>query len=341
MTPKVLESDKLHEESRIGDRMTDWKRELHRTWTLQRNTPNDGVVHAHVLATNGGRPLRVFTEHGGTRHLLVPGNPGATLEAVAGDALTCEVRTLSFEGTPELFLDISCSQPALFEVFDDLLASTINDAVGSADPLAAAADVLTRWRELLRAWSASLVREREMGLFAELHSLDIVTARTGTFDPLSWKGPDREPKDVVLTSAWVEVKAVGSTSKNVWINGLEQLADLEGRVGFLAVITVVEHDSGETVADVAGRLRPRTKDPTRFDELLLKAGWTHRTDGRRWIVEGVDVINATVCPRVTSANPEPLPAGVGRFRYELDLSIVRSHAVRGGANVLSTLGGDQ
>lgn len=318
--------------------MTDWKQELRRTWALQRKPPDDTTVRAHVLAHLPTGELRLYTDHVGGRHLLVPGSSSGQMDAAQGDALRCEVRILTFEGTVGRFLDISCRQASLFEVFDDLLVSVVNDAVASGDPLSAACDVITRWRELLRAWSTTMSDEREMGLFAELAVVDIITATSGVFRSGTWRGPLREPKDVVLDQAWVEVKAAGLRTESVWINGLEQLADLIGLDGYLAIATLSEDESGETVDDVARRLRSRAEDPDEFDELLLAAGWTADRSGSHWVLDHVDVADAVTCPRLIEDSANPVPLGVGRVRYELQLHVVRSLCHRNGRSVLSSLG---
>lgn len=315
--------------------MTDWRTELRRTWSLQREPVDDDVVRSHVLTPDAARPLRVFTAVDGSRHLLVPGDAAA--DPIRGDALTSEMRTLVFDGVTARYLDIACRRPALFEVFDELLASIVVDAIDSGDPLGAAVGMLGRWRDLLRAWSASMTHEREMGLFAELHVLELVSRRASILEPGIWRGPLREPKDLVGSDWWIEVKAAGPKRSGVWINGLEQLADVDGTSGLLAVLTIEEDDGGRSVEDLAAGLRDRCIAPELFDDLVLQAGWVNHDDAKRWTVTEVVVVASGVCPRLAIAAAD-VPVGVGRIRYELDIAVARSMSVRDSVAELLRIG---
>lgn len=331
--------DARHRPDTVGPmQMTDWKLELSRTWALQEVRTDDGAIHTHRLA-GGATPIRVYSDPAGKRHLLVPG-PGRPAEDVtAGPALRCRVHSLDFRdgAGPSTFLDVSCSDHRLFAVFDDLLASVLVEAASSGDPFRSALSKLEGWQDLLRRL-APLSHEREMGLFAELAVLELLTAGPGTLDPTVWRGPAREAKDIVLPDAWVEVKAVGAKSVSVTVNGLDQLADVAGSAGYLAVLTVVEDEDGRTLSSVADALAERTTDARGFADLLVKAGWLGSDEPRHWRVDAVDVTRAEVCPRLTPDAVGPMPAGVGVVRYQLDLSVVRSLGVPNPAAVLRSAG---
>lgn len=316
--------------------MTDWKAELRKTWSLQRAPIDDDVIRAHVLTPDADRPLRVYAAADGSRHLLVPGT--AATETIRGDALRVETRALVFDDVTATYLDIGCHAPALFEVFDDLLASIVAEAVDSGDPFTAATAMLRRWRDLLRAWSAAMRHEQEMGLFAELHILELVTRRAPVLRADIWRGPLREPKDLLAGDWWVEVKAAAPSKSTVWINGIDQLTDIDGLDGYLAVATVTESDDGQTIDDIASAIRSRTSSPSDFDALVLQAGWMSRDDATRWTVTATDVVSSTACPRLIVDAGSGLPAGIGRVRYELDLAVARSVSIRDGVAELLRLG---
>lgn len=318
--------------------LTEWKLELSRTWALRGPVSDDGAVHTHRL-TGGATPIRVFSDASGTRHLLVPGSSRSDEEISAGPALRCHVRSLDFRdgAGPTTFLDLSCSDRQLFTVFDDLLASVLVDAAESGDPFRSALSKLEGWQDLLKRM-APLSYEREMSVFAELAVLELLTVGSGRFDPAVWRGPAREAKDVVFPHAWVEVKAVGPRSTSVTINGLDQLSDVAGRAGYLAVLTVVEDSTGRTMQAVADVLAERATDPREFADRLLRAGWVGSDDPRSWRIDAVDLTRAEVCPRLTPDSVRPIPAGVGLLRYQLDLSVVRALGVPSPAAVLRAAG---
>lgn len=316
--------------------MQDWKTELRRTWALQRARKGGVGIEAMVLTPSFERPIRVYTGPDGARHLLVPAGD-RDLESVGGEALTCDAKTLVFGGETQRFLDVSCHREELFEVFDDLLASVVEAASESGDPLDAAIETLRRWRELLRAWSTSMSHEAEMALFAELHVLELITRLSETLDPDLWRGPGHEPKDLVGPGWWVEVKAAGPLSASVWINGVEQLQDIPGSEGYLAIVTVAEDPDGRTVEDLAGVLRPRCEDERELDALLLQARWVSRAKASRWAVLGLDVVPSNHCPRLLVT--DPTHPGIRRVRYEMDLGIARAQALREGDSVLIGIDG--
>lgn len=293
-------------------------------------------IHAMSLTPDGETPIRVYVDDGGSRHLLVPAEAATELDPIRGDALVCELRSLSFAGETARFLDVTCQRPGLFEVFDDLLASILEAAAESGDPLDAAITTLRRWRDLLRAWSLSMSHEAEMGLFAELHVLELLTRASRSLAPEIWRGPHHEPKDIVAHDYWIEVKAAAPSSQYVWIHGLDQLQDLPGADGYLAVVTVVEDADGRTIEDVAAELRSRCDDRREFEALLLLARWVPHADAHRWVAVDLDVVRASDCPRLPA--PDQLHAGIGRVRYEIDLAITRSHRLQGPTDVLVALG---
>ena len=296
---------------------------------MLRMPASDLNVPTQILTPSLSAPLRVFVDADGARHLLVPGRTHDDLALPHGSALSTEVLELVFDGRKQRFLDIACAQPQLFAVFDDLLASIVEASLASGSPMQAAVEMLGRWRELLRAWNTALTVEREMGLFAELYVLHAATAGM-PFDASIWRGPLHEPKDLVFPAAWVEVKAAGVASSTVHINGLAQLDDVVGiEEGFLAVVTLQESSSGRTIEEVVNDLRATSTDPEFLDELLLLAGWGGDNAGKRWQVVSLHLVAASVCPRITvSALGGQVPAGLGAFRYELDLGVVRALSLR-------------
>lgn len=109
----------------------------------------------------------------------------------------------------------------MFDLFDDLLVSVLEEVASSSQPASTIASAVDRWRELLRARSATGLDVREeMGLFGELRVFEV------TLGPLPvdvWRGPLKEPKDFVLVDRFVEVKSCGPAQTTVSIHGLEPI----------------------------------------------------------------------------------------------------------------------
>lgn len=311
--------------------------ELRRTWAmLGPGEDSEGIVTYPVTDTRAG-PLRVHVSGPGRRHLLVPGEfTGSPIEGVS---LGVSGRRLVFDGTEHALLDVECRQPSLFDVFDELIVLIVERAADAGDPVDAAVTAIGDWRDLLRAGPATrLSHERELGLYAELLVLAELTA-AGRFDPEWWRGPLHEAKDVVTPNAWIEVKGVGDRAETTTINGLEQLADIEGLDGYLAVVTVESDPDGTAIEDLVELLEQRTDGADLLTERLLIAGWSAASPTqRRWASTGLRLVPAADCPRlVPESLVERAPTGVERIRYGLDLQVAGALSVRDALAVLRSL----
>jgi hypothetical protein len=310
-----------------------WREVVTRGWAALAATPSTGPgVQTLSLPAGPVGATRLHIADDGFRHLLVRSTRPDEAPGPSGDALKVEVRTLTFDGVDEDFIDVGCTRNDLFDVFDDLVVSIVAETARTGDAAEATITMLSRWRELLRARTERLTHQQEMGVFAELAVLERLQRPETPFRAAWWRGPLREPKDVVVDgTGWAEVKAVGRASTQVTINGLDQLDDLDNLPGFLAVLVLTESDNGASVADLAARLRAGTppEDHGLFDDLLLRAGWTDPGDARRWDIDEWIVVPATSCPRLRSAVfVGGVPAAVTEVRYDLDIAVLRSQSCR-------------
>jgi hypothetical protein len=250
-------------------------------------------------------------------------------------------RDLVFGGLTEHFLDLACAEPSLWEVFDELAASVLAAADGASWPVSEAVAVLDRWHDLLNARLAeSLAHRRELSVVAELLVLDRLS-EIRRFDPRVWRGPLHEPQDFVLMRHWIEVKAAGATSESVTIHGLEQL-DGGPLPGYLCVVTLIEDDAGpHTWRSLADELRPRATDTAEFDRRLSLATGDRTAEPRRWTLDGFILTPSSSCPRlIGSSLHDPLPAGLGRLQYTIELDVLRGRSLADGEAELRHLGDD-
>lgn len=314
--------------------MKNWRSELRRIWAVHAPTA-DGAITSHELARRLGDPFRLATDSSGARHLLIPSTVTSGPRQFVGDSLKVSGARWVFGRTPMDFLDISCPRPDLFGVFDELIVSILDEALAASDPSGVTEDVLSRWRRLLTT-RAPLSERRAMALFAELHILDVAT--TGRpFDPDHWRGPLNEPKDIVGPAGWIEVKAAGIRSESVTIHGLEQLDDIAGLDGTLAVVVVERDESGTDLNELADRLRARSLDPERFDERLAMTGYSAGVADAGWTVVELIASEAKLCPRMVPSDLRAaLPAGIQRLNYDVSISVVRSHSHKDGATALTS-----
>jgi len=321
--------------------LDDWRLELRRTWlTLPAASPVAGQFEAAPMAESPAGPIRVAVDETGQRVLLVPSGSIGGLPS-GGPALTIEEKRYTFGTDTRNLLVVGCTDAELFGVFDEFLTSLLDEIAQSEDPALVTLAAVDEWRGLLNARTReSLTVERELGLAAELLVLEILTS-DGSFDPGIWRGPLREPKDVVGPDYWVEVKGIGIRQERVTINGIDQLADVEGAAGgYLSVLMLERSDKGRSVSEIVSVLRSRCGDRASFDALLLRSKWSDETPSdRRWSIVDEILVPGAVCPRLTRASlHDPLPVDLLDVRYDLTIRILRAHSVPGPVAELRRLG---
>lgn len=319
--------------------MSDQTREdIRRTWLVAEaaGRPEDGV-RAHPIAELDAGTISVFLGADGTRHLIVPAIEGEVYPRLDGSFLTVRSTVLSFDDAEAPFLQVACSSPGLFDLFDELLVSVVETARGSDEPAADAARTVLRWRDLLRS-TRPLSHVGEMGLFAELWVLNKATEGS-LFDVGVWRGPLREPKDIVSAHAWAEVKAVAPDASSVRINGLDQLADVANLTGYLVCIEVREDTDGIPIASLIESLAARCEDAPLFDERLALYGWNRNApSSRMWAAGDILLTPVEAAPRLTPADlVDQLHVGVTAVTYQVDLTLLRSMSVATPVTVISHL----
>lgn len=228
-------------------------------------------------------------------------------------------------------LVISLTDPSLSDAFITLCLDVVQAGEAGTSieqALTLCLNRTRRWHYLLRGGvSDELSVEEQRGLVAELAFLKAVVEVHGPdFAIEGWKGPEGAAKDFEFPLACVEIKARRAASKPfIAISSEDQLADVPGARLFLNVTEVSSCFDGEgltlheKVGLVAAGLTPSSFALTRFEDLLLSAGYdaSHRYDDRRWIVGGSRVFEVTEgFPRLVS----PLPGGVSGVRYSIALS---------------------
>ncbi|MBN9096709.1 MAG: PD-(D/E)XK motif protein [Pseudonocardia sp.] len=318
----------------------DWLRELRHSWPLLRGRSRTEITTLPVPGT-AQPPVRVGVDGAGYRHLLVPvGAEEVKVESIEG-TLKVDLRTYTFSRVPLRYVDIACLRADLFDLFDEVLADVLENADLATDTRAEASlDVVERWRSLLGTHRSRLLTlVGQMSLFAELTILDLVTRDTA-LDISWWRGPRREPHDIVLPGCAVEVKAVGGSSSSVEIHGVTQLQP-PGKPLALVLATVAEDDAGVRLPELIDSVLSRVDDRGSAIRLLTAAGYS-TSDAERYreafsVTELAHVVIDETVPRIVPgsfADGAP-PAGVDGVNYRIELDALDALAARGETALLT------
>lgn len=311
-----------------------WQRELLHTWPVLRPT-GSAEFATSVIQLGAERRVRLAVDNHATRHLLIPtGEEELQVDPVEG-VLTVGTRTDSFSGSRIRHLDIGCRRVDLFDVFDELVCEVLSAIEGTTrSPTTTALEVIDKWRTLLTARGGRLLTlPRQVALFAELTVLDIL-AEVSELHSSWWRGPLREPHDIVGPSAAIEVKAVGAASSEVEIHGAHQL-DPPGMPLALVLIETTEVADGRTVSDLARSFLNRASDAGLARRLLAQAGWCPAdADAYTTRFAANQIVHIEVSAEIPRVVPElfvagDLPTGVVSMNYSVAVDALNPHAVRG------------
>ena len=176
-------------------------------------------------------------------HLLVE-TADETTGSTGMAAVSVGQRTLVITGGPQRFVDVTCEDAALTEVFDHFVVAVV-ERLAERPPVPAILEVVESWRRFLVSAAGPPGRDRLAALFGELLVvLDLVKA-----DPLRridvWVGPFGARHDLRRGKAAIEVKTTRShTARVVTIHGEDQLLEPEDGSLHLHLVRIEEVPEG-------------------------------------------------------------------------------------------------
>lgn len=310
--------------------------ELTRAWAVL-TAPRVAELSSYPLAlAAAGAHCRVALDRDGRRHLLVPAPQEELTTDPRPSVLTSVVRTLAFDGSTVVHVDICCTDPDLDPEFDDVVSDLLDSVDGSPSPGAAALAGLARWRRLFRSrLERGLGAAVRLGLFAELSVLRSLLSHSTPPTIEVWTGPLGRPHDFEASSGCLEVKATGPDTDTIRINGLDQLDTHDGRSLELVIVTVVPDPDGTTLADLVGTVTTMLDDPTGLVRRLTRLGWSagDRTDDEPLTVADVARIPVDAAtPRLVpgSLTSGELPMGIATLNYDVQLDELLKRRIPGG-----------
>lgn len=226
---------------------------------------------------------------------------------------------------------ISLKQPILRPLFAAMCDEIVQQGLKAHPDIQAGhfmLQLLARWQRLLALGPDGLLpTEARLGLLGELTILSKAIARFGPIPAVeSWHGPLDSPQDFILPTGFVEVKTIRTGSPEIRISSLEQL-DISSDALVLAICEFAPckaSTGGLSLASLVSEIRATIADEgqaaDRFEDLLLHAGFTDRTEyaedeyrltRTRWISVGANF------PRLQRSK---LPHAVSEAQYRLLLN---------------------
>lgn len=274
---------------------------------------NETVLGAAVLL---GRDLD------GGRHLLVPAPSEAVVSDDSSEAVRVQPLELGSGANRDTYVDVVCEEESLFDVFDDLIVVLMRELSETEDPGAVCAEVIVRWREMLRPGRQEpLSASQAAGLLAEL----LTAIRIVELDPQRridvWQGPTGARHDFRRGQDAVEVKAtLSSSTTSASIHGLEQLerpANGSLHLVWLRLEQVV--DGSLCVEREIQELRKLVASTEDMYKLLGEAGWAPGTESEKLKFELLE----TRMFEVTNDFPRLTPSSLTNTRHVADIEDVR------------------
>lgn len=316
--------------------MSDGHRDL---WgELKASGVGDGRLEIPSLAMevdSGYGKVRYSLGENGERRLLIPvGKARPDKGFGETGSLKAHISRLSLAGNSQQFIDLTCTDPTLEQVFGELVDDIVTRIAAGTEPFAAVRGTLEDFRALLFPKRDNEVSsDALLGLLGELYVLSLLAERdAGAVD--CWVGPKEQRHDFRTEARAIEVKTSRRTdTTHVTIHGIDQLLPPAG--GRLVLIRVTL----EPVPDGSIQLE-------RLYRELLAAGVSRQalTDNLRaagcenpldpaWnvLAFSLERMNAWEVtegfPQLTDGELKrgALEAGVSRIQYVVDLAAAEAH----------------
>lgn len=227
-------------------------------------------------------------------------------------------------------LDLILRAGAYADIFTALVADLlVGLAQTTAEPGGVLVNRLGEWQRMLAGVSPDgLSRERQRGLFGELHTLsDLLLPRFGSDAVYAWTGPDQQLQDFQFDQGSVEVKTVtGHDPNRVRVTSERQLDDTGPGALFLVTLALDARQGGRglSLPELVRQVRSRAAGVGAagvLDQRLVLGGYldtqSRLYEDRRYALRSRTVHRVgDGFPRITE---QTRPDGVSDVAYTVDL----------------------
>jgi hypothetical protein len=259
---------------------------------------------------------------------LIPGQK----DLPSGEGFAVRLRAIKDDGKDIVNLGVYCTDAAREDIFLHFVDDLVSRLLATTTAETAARMFLARVRLWQRFFVARpngyLSDEEQCGLFAELLMLhDLVIPAVGPSAAVeSWKGPEGNPQDFVLTKGALEVKSTrAKAGGKIPISNEQQLDERPfPHLALAHVAVTLGGGANQSLADmittVRGLLAMSGYTLDLFNDRLIMAGWidahAERYSSNRFFVREVRFYEVGEgFPRIRSGD---FPPGVVDISYKLD-----------------------
>lgn len=277
--------------------------------------------------------LVVFGDSG--RRALRVGTGGSVSDVRPPDDSGIQLRTRELDGQNVLEVVLVATE------FEDLFDALVDDIIERILPMQSVdevvvcvADRIRKWQSFLQTRNEGLSRERQRGLFGEIHVLQCLAQLLGPGRALGgWVGPSGAPQDFSVGGVAVEVKtSSGKNPQRLRITSERQLDDsnLAGLV-LWHVSTDERVGVGSTLPEIVALTRMEMAKSGLvhlFEDGLLQAGY-HTIHASRYVTgyslrDEHRFLVAPGFPRIVESD---CPSGLGDVKYSIELGALTDFVV--------------
>ncbi len=182
-------------------------------------------------------------------------------------------------------------------------------------------------------WSLNAISEEfQLGLFGELHILELFIERFGWKDALSyWKGPDKGLHDFIINNSLVEIKTTKTDPPIIRIDNPSQLFVPKNHNLFLNVCSASVGkglDIIQKVEQLENNYDEYSSVKNEFERKLLNIGYFNHLLTHNLIKIKINTNRHAIINKSNIAFPkeihDSLPSSVKNVKYHLDFSILKS-----------------
>lgn len=315
--------------------------ELSKRWSLLPSGAEDSVFQLF----DNTHPLRFYIGKSVETHRVLMLVLGTCPPKVKG-MRAINIKSYSREDA-SWALVLTLQNPVLDPMFSllcaDLISFSNKNFITEDEALDSVLRRLSYWRLLLERESLNLLSESEIrGLYGELLFLERLFDKLGVNAALkSWVGPFDAPQDFQADECFWEIKTIRPSASNVLISSEFQLQVCKSPI-YLVVIELIEAlnldvinslSINSLVDNIRSTLWANIEAFDLFEERLSHTGYSPRSEYDEFKYRVGETSTYEVVEGFPCITSEMLATGVGKVRYEIEISKCKKYLINSTNNI--------